>query len=68
MDFGRIIKNYLDERGIKQAFLCKKTGIKKSKMSTILNGTRGISAEDFILICDALELDIDMFRCSSKQA
>lgn len=66
MDYGRIIKDYIDERGIKQAFLCKRTGIKKSKMSTILNGNRGISVEDFILICDALEIDFDVIRSLSK--
>lgn len=51
------IKKYLVENGIKQIFLSEKTGIPISKLNAMLNGKRKIPAEDYFLICEALNID-----------
>ena len=55
----------MEERGIKQSFLAQKTGISQDAISRILRGVRGISAEEFIKICIALDIDPNVFRKKS---
>ncbi len=56
------IKQYLEERGIKQSFLRKKLGMSPSTCNAMLNGNRGISAEEYFKICDALGVPLDYFK------
>lgn len=56
------IKQYLDERGIKQSFLGGKLRMSPSTINALLNGNRGISAEEYFQICDALNLPLDYFK------
>lgn len=55
------IKKYLEENGISQAFLSRKTGIETSKLSLALNGKRKMSLEEYSFICGALGLNTDFF-------
>lgn len=62
MNINEYINTYMEERGIKQSFLAQKTGISQDAISRILRGVRGISAEEFIKICIALDIDPNVFR------
>lgn len=61
MEVGLKIKRHLDENGITQAFLSRKTGISRSKLNLALNGNRRLSFEEYELICGALGLPVDLF-------
>lgn len=56
------IKKFMEERGIKQSFLKKHLGMTASTVNALLNGNRGISAEEYFKICDALGVPLDYFR------
>lgn len=58
---GPRIKKYLNEKGITQAFLSRKTGISEDVISRILNGNRNMSAEEYFLICEALNVPLNVF-------
>lgn len=58
---GNEIKKYLLENGLKQSFLSEKTGISISKLNSILNNNRKILAEEYFLICKALNVDVCFF-------
>lgn len=62
MYINEYINSYMEERGIKQSFLSQKTGISQDAISKILRNARGISAEEFIKICIALDIDPNVFR------
>ena len=57
MKVHEIIKKYIEEKGIKQNYICEKTGIAENTLSIILNGKRKLSADEFELIIKALEID-----------
>ena len=58
---GTLIKDYLAENGIKQSFLCEKTGFTATKLSEICGGNRGLSVIDYGKICIALNVSFDTF-------
>lgn len=58
---GGKIKSYLKSAGVTQSFVCDKTGISASKLSAMLNGDRKILAEEYFLICKALNLEFSFF-------
>ena len=58
---GEKIGEYLDENGITQAFLAEKAKMTPISVSMMVNGTRKVSAEEYIRICRALKLDLEYF-------
>jgi transcriptional regulator with XRE-family HTH domain len=48
------ISAYLEENGIKQSFLSKKTGIKPQTLSAKLNGIYKFTPEEIEIICGVL--------------
>ena len=58
---GKKIKDYLNNKGISQTFVSNKTGIPISTLNAALNGNRKILAEEYFLICKALEIPLDTF-------
>ncbi len=62
MEIGIKIGNYLRDNGIKQTFLCDKTGISAGVMSDICTGKRkSVDCIDYYKICKALGLDLLTF-------
>lgn len=59
------IKNYMEERGIKQSFLKEPLGMTASTLNALLNGNRKLSAEEYFKICDALGVPLEYFRKES---
>lgn len=55
------IKQYLEDHGITQAFLEKKTGISYDKLSKILSCKRKISVTELKIISDALNVEVNIF-------
>ena len=61
METNLEIRGYLDEKGISQAFVSKKTGIPLPKLNLALNGKRRLTLDEYALICGALEVNADRF-------
>ena len=61
METALEIKRYLEDNGISQAFIIRKTGIEVSKLSLALNGIRRLTMEEYALICGALGVNTDKF-------
>ena len=58
---GAVIKDYLVEKGIKQAFLVEKTGLSSHTISDICTKDRRVDCIEYKKICDALGLPLDFF-------
>ena len=58
---GRNIKNYLISKGISQTYVANKTGIPISTLNAILNGNRKLLAEEYFVICQALDVPLETF-------
>lgn len=62
MGIGARIKKYLDEKGIKQAFVAEKAGITPSQMSDICNErVKSIDCVVYFRICKALGVPLETF-------
>lgn len=64
---GRIIKDYINEKGLIQTRIAERAGIKRSRFNEILNGKRPMDADEYFRICDALEVEVDTFAKKLKQ-
>ena len=64
---GELIKEYIDERGIKQTKLAAKVGVSNQKMNYILNGKQEITFKLYESICDALNEDLYKFSTRKLQ-
>ncbi|MBE6904336.1 MAG: helix-turn-helix transcriptional regulator [Ruminococcaceae bacterium] len=56
------LNTYISENGIKQIYIAQKTGLTADTVSKMLNGSRRILADEFLLICNALNIDPNIFR------
>ena len=61
MCVGLKIKVYLEEKGVSQTFISKKTGIDLPKLNLALNGNRRLTFLEYEMICWALEVGTDQF-------
>ena len=55
------IKEYVDEKGIKQIAIANATGMSKVAVSETLNGNRTLTAEELSRICRFLEVPCERF-------
>lgn len=58
---GARIKQYLNDNGIKQAFLADKVDIPQSQLSDICNKGRSIDCVLYYKICKALNVPLEKF-------
>ena len=61
MDVGAKIKAYLDEIGLSQIELSKKTNIPPPKLNLSLSSKRRMTFEEYQVICWALGVGVDTF-------
>ena len=61
MGVNTAIKDYLEEHGISQTWLAKKTGMKVKTVNDMVNGNRKVSAIDLAKISKALGISADVF-------
>lgn len=59
MDFAKSLECLLNDRNMKQADLCKLTGIRSSSMSDYMSGKKSPAIKNAILIADALHISLD---------
>ena len=57
------VADYVRAMGIKQSTICEKTGIRNDTMSAMLNCKRNMTADEFEMICKALEKAPNDFMC-----
>lgn len=67
MEANKKIKDYLDNHGITQVFLAKKTGIPYKTINDIVNGVVKLSAENLGKIANALNVGADIFLISNSE-
>lgn len=60
--YGAMIKEYLDNNGIKYSFLANEIGIPINILCNMLNGKRKITVEEYFMICSVLKISIDYFK------
>ena len=61
MNTGAKIKEYIEARGITQAFLSRRAGVQVASLNQSLNGTRRLPLDEYERICWALEVPADTF-------
>ena len=61
MNIEKAIREYIEDNGIKQSFICEKTGMSPAIFSRVYCGERKLRASEFISICDVLNVDPRMF-------
>lgn len=59
---GSDIKKYLEDNGIKQAYVSTKTGIPAPILNMMLNDNRKIEANEYMKICDAIGVPLEQFK------
>lgn len=59
---GPKIKQYLDNKGISQAFVSEKTGIPRNILNPALHGKRKLLTEEYFIICEVLEVPLETFK------
>ena len=64
MTINARISEYLIGKGIKQAYIAKRTGMSAKKVSSMLNDKRKISAGEFLDLCEVLNVDPKIFKNS----
>lgn len=55
------IAEYLKTKGIKQEHIANKANISPTAMSNLVSGKRNLDVEEYIRICNALEVSCDFF-------
>ena len=61
MEVAEKIRMYMDDNGITQAHISRKTGIAMSKLSLALNGKRRFTFDEYESICWALGVGVETF-------
>lgn len=61
MEVGEKIKTYIEEKGISQTYISRKTGIALPKLNLALNGNRRLTFPEYEVICWVLEVNTDKF-------
>ncbi|MGN0181527.1 MAG: helix-turn-helix domain-containing protein [Candidatus Ornithomonoglobus sp.] len=60
-DMRKNISDYISENGIMKKHVAERSHIELSKLSLILSGKRNLMAEEYVSICDALNVPYDYF-------
>ena len=55
------VRDYIDEKGLKQVVVARKSGISKATFNAIMNGKRTLYADDLRAICLALNVSPEEF-------
>ena len=56
-----IIRNHIEDRGIKLVFIANKATMSKDTLSKSLSGKRKLKPREFIRVCSVLGLNINDF-------
>lgn len=59
---GKIIKDAINKKGIKNELICRKLGIRHEEFLHCLEGKKEFDAAQFLSVCIFLGLNIDDFK------
>lgn len=65
MRINEMFNKIVNERGIKQTYIAEKTGWSNDKVSKLLRGALKMTAEDFLTLCNVLDLNPSDFRATA---
>lgn len=51
------LREIMESRGIKQSYICEKTGLSADAVSRIMNGLRKVTGEELLMICELFDVD-----------
>lgn len=69
MDIRDNIRSYIRDRGLIQAVLARRAGMTPAKLSAALTKRRGLEANEFIRLCEAMGVSMEEMRnYNSKSA
>lgn len=66
MSLSENINRYLEDNGIMKNFVAEKAGMTQNAMSLSLNGKRKLTADEYINICQALDVPFETFLTTKK--
>lgn len=55
------MRKYIEKSGIKQKHVASKAGIDESSLSLILNGKRKCAVDEYLRLCNALQVTFSEF-------
>lgn len=58
-DTRTVLKDYIDNNGIKMTFIAERTGITKDRLSRIFQKERRLTADEFLAIIKVLKVDVN---------
>jgi transcriptional regulator with XRE-family HTH domain len=62
MRINRTLAEIVEKRGIKQSYIAEKTGMSPDMVSKTLRGDRKLTAEEFLIFCEVLDISPELFR------
>lgn len=63
-----VIKNRIKERGVTLVFVSKQAHMKTDLLSKTLNGNRNMKADEFVNLCQVLDLTLEDFKTQWQQS
>lgn len=63
-----VINDKIQERGVTLVFVSKRAKIKTDLLSKTLNGKRNLKADEFVNLCQALDLTLEDFQTPAHVA
>ena len=67
MRLAENIDTYLNEQGIKKKYVAEKSGISENALSLALKGKRRLLADEYVKICQILDVPFDQFVSGADQ-
>lgn len=65
MKINRLMDEIVKEKGLKQTYLAERVGMTPDAVSKILRGERKLTAEEFLVFCDVLDVNPNVFRTTA---
>lgn len=63
-----VISDRIKERGVTLVFVSKQAKIKTDLLSKTLNGNRNMKADEFVNLCQVLDLTLEDFKAPKSAA
>lgn len=61
-----VISERIKERGVTLVFVSKQADMKTDLLSKTLNGTRNMKADEFVKLCQVLDLTLEDFKAQQR--
>ena len=65
MKINKMIAEIVEQKGLKQTYIAEKTGMTVDAVSRILRSERKLTAEEFLVFCELLNVSPEDFRNSA---